>query len=253
MPDGSVDPRRDQAGHAQPGHARRQDRRRRRARRRAQRRGDRPRRRGLRLQQRRVRLARRDGLHHPRQPAATTTAAGASSGSTWPPAKSTVLYARVRRPSRLRGPNDLVFDDRGRVLVHRPRQDPRAGPGPRRRLLRQGRRVVDHRGACTRPTRPTGSGSRRTARPSTTPRPTPAGCSSGRSPAPAAGARPTRSTRPSCWWACPGAMLLDSLAVDSAGNVCVGTLGLQPGITVDRARRAVGARSRCRPSTSIRW
>lgn len=30
----------------------------------------------------------------------------------------------------------------------------------------------------------------------------------------------------------PGAMLLDSLAVDSAGNVCVGTLGLTPGITV---------------------
>jgi gluconolactonase len=30
----------------------------------------------------------------------------------------------------------------------------------------------------------------------------------------------------------PGAMFLDSLAVDSAGNVCVGTLGLQPGITV---------------------
>ena len=30
----------------------------------------------------------------------------------------------------------------------------------------------------------------------------------------------------------PGAMLLDSLAVDSGGNVCVGTLGLQPGITV---------------------
>ena len=30
----------------------------------------------------------------------------------------------------------------------------------------------------------------------------------------------------------PGAMLLDSLAIDSAGNVCVGTLGLQPGITV---------------------
>jgi len=30
----------------------------------------------------------------------------------------------------------------------------------------------------------------------------------------------------------PGAMLLDSLAVDSAGCVCVGTLGLTPGITV---------------------
>jgi gluconolactonase len=30
----------------------------------------------------------------------------------------------------------------------------------------------------------------------------------------------------------PGAMLLDSLAVDSSGNVCVGTLGLTPGITV---------------------
>jgi gluconolactonase len=30
----------------------------------------------------------------------------------------------------------------------------------------------------------------------------------------------------------PGAMFLDSLAIDSAGNVCVGTLGLQPGITV---------------------
>jgi len=30
----------------------------------------------------------------------------------------------------------------------------------------------------------------------------------------------------------PGAMLLDSLAIDAAGNVCVGTLGLTPGITV---------------------
>jgi gluconolactonase len=30
----------------------------------------------------------------------------------------------------------------------------------------------------------------------------------------------------------PGAMLLDSLAIDAGGNVCVGTLGLQPGITV---------------------
>jgi len=30
----------------------------------------------------------------------------------------------------------------------------------------------------------------------------------------------------------PGAMMLDSLAVDSAGNVAVGTLGLTPGITV---------------------
>ncbi|HEY2429592.1 MAG TPA: SMP-30/gluconolactonase/LRE family protein [Acidimicrobiales bacterium] len=30
----------------------------------------------------------------------------------------------------------------------------------------------------------------------------------------------------------PGAMFLDSLAVDSAGNVCVGTLGATPGISV---------------------
>ena len=30
----------------------------------------------------------------------------------------------------------------------------------------------------------------------------------------------------------PGAMLLDSLAVDSGNHVCVGTLGLQPGVTV---------------------
>jgi gluconolactonase len=30
----------------------------------------------------------------------------------------------------------------------------------------------------------------------------------------------------------PGAMLLDSLALDSGGNVCIGTLGSQPGITV---------------------
>ena len=30
----------------------------------------------------------------------------------------------------------------------------------------------------------------------------------------------------------PGVMLLDSLGVDSAGNVCVGTLGATPGITV---------------------
>jgi gluconolactonase len=30
----------------------------------------------------------------------------------------------------------------------------------------------------------------------------------------------------------PGALWLDSLALDSEGNVCVGTLGAQPGITV---------------------
>jgi len=30
----------------------------------------------------------------------------------------------------------------------------------------------------------------------------------------------------------PGAMLLDSLAIDADGNVCVGTLGMTPGVTV---------------------
>ena len=41
----------------------------------------------------------------------------------------------------LKGPNDLVFDRDGRVLVHRPRQDPRTVPGPGRALLRPAGRL----------------------------------------------------------------------------------------------------------------
>ena len=46
----------------------------------------------------------------------------------------------------LRGPNDLVFDRDRRLLVHRPRQDARARPRPRRPLLRASRRLDDPRG-----------------------------------------------------------------------------------------------------------
>ena len=39
----------------------------------------------------------------------------------------------------LRAPNDIVFDDRGRLLVHRPRRAGGALERPHRHLLRQGR------------------------------------------------------------------------------------------------------------------
>ena len=82
----------------------------------------------LRLQQRRLRLASRGG-HPAAGDSRATIAAAASSASTSAPARSSAL--RRAAATTAQGPNDLVFDRARRLLVHRPRQAPRARHRPR--------------------------------------------------------------------------------------------------------------------------
>ena len=132
-----------EGGAADPRAARRQQGGRRRTRRRAERRRDRPRRQLLRLQQRRLQLDHRGRTATcARTAAPTTTPAAASSASTSPPARSR-RSTRIATACRSRGPNDIVFDGAGRLLVHRSRQELRPADGPRRGLLRARRRLFD--------------------------------------------------------------------------------------------------------------
>ena len=152
------------------------------------------------------------------------------------------------------GPERPRLRRRRRLLVHRPRHPPRRDQRPHRHLLRPARRLVDHARSCSRSTRQrhrpvarrrhalraethTGrvcgaDGDRRRAR-------------SSRDLAAATGA--------SAWPACPGMQLLDSLAVDGDGNVCVATL-VNGGITVispdGRGRSSTCRPTICSPRTS---
>ena len=132
---------RDRAADALARHARRQGARDRHAGRRAQRRGDGPGRQDLRDQQRRPQVhgaagqalpdragRRLQGRQHPDR--------GSRDG------KFETLYDSCdgRRAPRAQRPR---LRQRRRLLVHRPRQDARPRRGPRRGLLREGRRLAD--------------------------------------------------------------------------------------------------------------
>ena len=144
----------------------------------------------------------------------------------------------------LRAPNDLVFDGHGGFWFtdHGIRDSRRADQRPRRRSTTPMRRLGDQRGRLpgrgTERHRPvarrhalywaethTGRVFRR------------------RSPRRASWHRRCRSTRAALLCGLPGFQLLDSLAVDGEGNVCVAD-AVNGGITVDLARRGDG---RARP------
>ena len=170
--------------------------------------------------------ARRRG---PAAPSSGSTSRAARSRRSTPIDRADGSSVPLRAPERhrLRRPR--------RLLVQRPRRPPRAARRTARGLhYASTRRLVLPRGRVPRSTRPTASASRPTATPSTPPRPTPAGCGSGTVAGPARSTRP-RSTRSgpaarTCSSACPGMQLLDSLAVDGEGWVCVATL-INGGIT----------------------
>jgi len=73
-----------------------------------------------------------------------TTMPRAASRSSIRERKGRHALRRVRRAEALR-PERPRLRSRGRLLVHRPRQDARARRGPGRRLLREGRRLHDPR------------------------------------------------------------------------------------------------------------
>ncbi len=136
-----------------------------------------------------------------------------------------VLYTECDG-NELVGPNDLVFDSRRRLLLHRPRQGSRPRANARRDLLRDGRRVVDPRsGVPARVAERCRSLARRVAalrgrdahRSRVGVEPRRAG--------PARRRRPGRGPRGGemiC--GLPGMQLFDSLAIDGEGNVVVATL-----------------------------
>ena len=99
---------------------------------------------------------------------------------------------RVRRPRRL--------------LLHRPRQGARSRLGPRRGVLRQGRRLADQRGRLPAWSCRTASACRPTATPSTSPRPRRRAFGHGRSSSPACWARsPGRARTAAAWSPTPAA------------------------------------------------
>ena len=150
---------------------------------------------------------------------------------------------RVRRPSAAR-PERPRLRRAGRLLVHRPRQDAAARSRSHGRLLRAARRLEHPRGDLParraerhRPLagRPPALRRRDAHRPGVLvgARPAPAWCVRIRS----------RRTAATCWSGLPGMQLLDSMAIDAEGNVCVATL-VNGGITIispDGSRSAARA------------
>ena len=150
----------------------------------------------------------------------------------------------------LRGPERHRVRRRRRLLLHRPRQV--AGPGGRqgRRVLRHERTARRSPSSPTGSTTPTASPSPPTAATCTSPRRSPAGC--GRGTIAVAGRARRRRPRPvghgTLLYSFDGYQLLDSMAVDGAGNICVATLitGAVSVVSPDRraARPVHGARAR---------
>ena len=209
--------------------------------------GDRAGRGALRLQQRRpLHLARGGRRHHP-----GAAAGGARGGSIQrmdlATGAVTTLYEQCDG-RRLLAPNDLVFDRRRRLLVHRPRHGG-DHDGPR------------HGGICW--ARPDGS---KIVRAATLPTPNGVGLSPGRQGGlcrrhherAAVGVRHRRArarSRPARWPPCPGRVvvtmpgyqLFDSLAMEADGRVCVATL-INGGISAITPEGEVGAIRRPRPA-----
>ena len=126
--------------------------------------------------------------------------------------------ARAQRPGVRRG---------GRLLVHRPRQDARARQRPRRRLLREGRRLADQGSDLPARAARTASASRRTRRRSTWSRRPPRAAGRSSSPAPGqieSANGPYRGEKGTVIAGLGGYQMFDSLAVDGEGHVCVATL-----------------------------
>ena len=156
---------------------------------------------------------------------ATATSAAGSSASILSTGDGHRPLHRVRRPAAAGAERPRVRRRR-RLLVHRPRHPrPRPQQRPDEHLLRQGRRLVRSRevvypGRSAERHRPV---ARRSAR-CTGPRPTPAGVPTHRRRPGRAGAGRAARSRRVCLAGLPGFQLLDSLAVDGDGNVCVATL-----------------------------
>ena len=201
----------------------------------AQRRGDRPGRRDLCHQQRRlVRVAQaRAASPSPARRRRTHTGGSIQRVDIKTGKVETVYDACEGR--RLIGPNDLVFDKQGGFWFTDHGCAHAGGAQVRRALLRQARRLEDHARSATTSSRPTASASRRTRRSSTSPTPTLAGSGPSISASPAsspqAGFAPGRVV-------CnlQGYQLLDSLAVEAGGKVCVATI-INGGITAFDPRR----------------
>ena len=213
-------------------------------RRRTERRRHRARRHGLRLQQRRLRVARGRRLHRSRATSPRDYIGGRIQRVDLGTGRVETLYTECDGHP-LRGPNDLVFDDAaaasGSPTTARCATASATG---HRRLLRPARRLLDPRGGVPARLAERRSGCRRTARASTSPRPSPAGSGSGTSSARArcADGMPLAPGGGTLLAGLPGFQLLDSLAVDGDGNVCVATL-VNGGITVlSTVRRGAGAR-----------
>ena len=134
----------------------------------------------------------------------------------------------------LRAPNDLVFDAHGGFWFTDHGIRDGAGPHqrPDRHLLRQGRRQPHQRAGPSRSKRPTASACRPTASTLYWAETLHRSCvPAHRSPRRACWRRPRPLDPSVCLAGLPGYQLLDSLAVDGDGNVCVATL-VNGGITV---------------------
>ena len=150
---------------------------------------------------------------------------GPSRRSTSTTGEVETLYTEVDG-GPLKGPNDLVFDRAGGFWFTDHGKTHERDRRPRRPLLRPARRLARRGGRCSRSTAPTASACRRTRTGSTWPRPTPAGCGWWRIAAPGRldTHRSARRRGATCVAGLPGEQLLDSLAVDGEGHVCVATI-----------------------------
>ena len=189
-----------------------------------ERRGRRPRRQGLRLQQRRLRVVRASTASSPRGRSRPTTSAAASSASTSTPARSrtstprsTATRCAARTTSCSTPTGGFYFTDLGKS---RAREVDKAG-------VYYADAATARRSASspTGSTTPTASPCPRTAATSTSPRRSPGACGRG-TIAVAGRARPpaTPGGHGTLLYSFDGYQLLDSMAVDGAGNVCVATL-----------------------------
>ena len=188
-------------------------------RRRAERAGGRAGRRALCLQQRRLRLAdEADGLLRPAMQAPDYTG-GCDPAHRPEDRRGPRALRPLRRAQAARAERHRVRRP-WRLLLHRSRQDPRARPRQRRRLLRAAGRLADRRGrlsgADAERHRPVAG---RDAR-SMSPRPRPRGSGPSISPRPARCEASRSRRRMAGGWsaACGGFQRFDSLAVDGVGQ-----------------------------------
>ena len=129
----------------------------------------------------------------------------------------------MRRRKAAGAERSRVRRDR-RLLVHRSRQQQREAPHAWRALLREGRRIEDHKGAARVDCRPTASASRPTARRCITPKRCPGRLWSLPLTAPGVGSAGRGFTPANFEGAYPGLAYFDSLGVQADGGVCVATI-----------------------------